>query len=494
MNRVICINAINLSEYATIALPDGNSAFDHVRSFAEALPDVTQIVTLVRSRHSFPGETVEVPVATGGALLDAFAAVCAEESEIIYIHGDTPFLDAGITGRMLESHRRYFAEYSFADGYPYGMAPELLQSSILPLLKRLVAEQDVPLNRETLFSIIQKDINSFDIETEISPNDLRSLRISLTCDTRRNYLLCRRLFESGDTGEAALLETIRTKGGMLRTLPAYINMQVIDSCPQACSYCPFPIFGGNVLQNGARMELEDFLTIIKRVEEFAPESTVNLSLWGEPSLHPAIADMIEAIEATDSLSLNIETSGIGWDSEVIERLATRGLTRTDWIVSLDASDPQLYRSLRGPGLEEAQATALKLLERFPGRVYIQAVRMNENEEHLESFYRSWKDQSAQVIIQKYDHFAGALPERKVADLSPLTREPCWHLKRDLVVLLDGSVVMCREDIRSTYKLGNLLTDDLATVWEQGESLYLRHVSGDYPEICRTCDEYYTYNH
>ncbi|HUX52675.1 MAG TPA: spiro-SPASM protein [Spirochaetia bacterium] len=494
MNRVICINAINLSEYATIALPDGSSAFDRVRTFAEALPGVTRIVTLVHEQGSIRGETIEVRSATGSAILDAFSTVCSDESEIIYIHGDTPFLDTGITDRMLESHRRYFAEYSFADGYPYGMAPEILQSSILPLLKRLVAEEDVPLNREMLFSIIQKDINSFDIETEISPDDVRSLRLSLTCDTRRNYLLCRRLFESGDTGAVSLLETIRSKGGILRTLPAYINMQIIDSCPQACSYCPFPVFGGNVLQNSGRMELADFLTIIKRVEDFAPESTVNLSLWGEPSMHPAIAQMIEAVEETKSLSLNIETSGIGWDGAVLDRLSDRGLSRTDWIVSLDASDPQLYRSLRGAGVEEAQATALNLLERFPGRVYIQAVRMNENEEHLESFYRSWKDKSAQVIIQKYDHFAGALAERKVADLSPLTREPCWHLKRDLVVLLDGSVVMCREDIRSTHVLGNLLTEQLETIWARGETLYLRHVAGDYPEICRTCDEYYTYNY
>jgi len=44
----------------------------------------------------------------------------------------------------------------------------------------------------------------------------------------------------------------------------------------------------------------------------------------------------------------------------------------------------------------------------------------------------------------------AIPERKVADLSPVIRFPCWHLKRDISVRLDGTVPMCRADIGSRY--------------------------------------------
>jgi spiro-SPASM protein len=81
----------------------------------------------------------------------------------------------------------------------------------------------------------------------------------------------------------------------------------------------------------------------------------------------------------------------------------------------------------------------------------------------------------------------------VTDLSPLKRFACWHLKRDLHVLIDGSVPVCREDLEGGKILGNILTDDLREIWDRGTPWYLRHLDGDYPELCKGCDEYYTYN-
>ncbi len=496
MSRLLCINAVGAGNYATLALNGGLSAVDRVRAYAEAVPDVGRIVALTRTgdQRLFPFETVELNDLSGSALVDQLALLSDGYEEIVYVFGDTPFLDLDLTVRMLSNHRRYFAEYSFADGYPSGLAPEIVASSVLPLFRRLCAEETIPLDRETLFTIVQKDINSFDIETEISPVDLRSLRLSLTCDNRRNYLLCRKIAETGNVTEEGVLQTVNQQGQILRTLPAYVNIQIIDGCPQACSYCPFPLFGGDILTQRNEMPFDVFLSILDKVEKFAPESTISLSLWGEPSLHSRIADMIIAIHGRKSLSLNVETSGIGWRQADLDRLSESGLDRIEWIVSLDSSDPELYRSLRGPGFDESVSTVNTLLGQFPGHVHVQAVRMNENEEHLEEFYHAWKERAGNVIIQKYDHFAGLLPQRKVTDLSPLKRQPCWHLKRDLIILLDGTVGMCREDVERKESLGNVINEDLETIWERGESIYALHLQEQYPEICRTCDEYYTYNY
>jgi len=164
-----------------------------------------------------------------------------------------------------------------------------------------------------------------------------------------------------------------------------------------------------------------------------------------------------------------------------------------WIVSLDSYEPVLYKKLRGDGFDQAVATARLLLELFPGRVYMQAVRMNENEEQLERFYREWKKETENVIVQKYDAFSGFLPDRKVTDLSPLNRFPCWHNKREIAVLIDGSVPLCREDLKKQHRLGNAFTDPMEKIWKEGEAVYHRHVSGDYPDLCKGCDEYYTFN-
>ena len=82
---------------------------------------------------------------------------------------------------------------------------------------------------------------------------------------------------------------------------------------------------------------------------------------------------------------------------------------------------------------------------------------------------------------------------KATDLSPVIRSPCWHLMRDVVVLMDGTVPICKEDLGRSPSLGNAFTDDLSLIWERGADLYASHASLVYPGICAKCDEYYTYN-
>ncbi len=190
----------------------------------------------------------------------------------------------------------------------------------------------------------------------------------------------------------------------------------------------------------------------------------------------------------------VETSGVGWRADALRRIAGFDDGRIDWIVSLDAAGSETYAKLRGPQWEEAQAAVSMMRELFSDtKVHVQAVRMELNEGELEQFYRSWKKEEVPLIIQKYDHFCGFLPERKFTDLSPLERFPCFHLKRDLTVLLDGEVRICREDLRGVYSLGNIFEDGMEEVWNRMSPYYGKHISGELPELCGKCDEYYTFN-
>ena len=504
MKNLAVVNCIDLSPYALKDLGKGRCAFDEVMLFCENLPDTGKTVLLADDMtvkllkescddRAVPNRKIEVRSDWSvQSVLEIFERECAEDGSIFYFHGDCPFLDSGVTRKMYKNHLKYFADYTFADGYPRGITPEILTPSTAAALRGLAENGGRGNERDALFELIRKDINAFDVETEISPKDLRLLRADLFADSLRNFLLLRRIKEKGGEDGAGIIEVIENHPRILRTLPAYFNIQIVEGCPQNCFYCPYPKSRGEDIGKKGEMKLDVYERILDQVESFCEDGTVGMSLWGEPGYHSSVADLVSST-ARRRLNPVIETSGIGWKNGAFKEIAEKAGKLPLWIVSLDAWSEEVYSRMRGDGMKEALDTVAQLEDIFPGNVYVQAVRMNENEDDLEHFYRNWKEKETKLIIQKYDNFCGELQDRRVADLSPLKRFPCWHVKRDVTILLDGDVVLCREDLNREHVLGNILKEPLEDIWQRGEAVYERHITGDYPELCRDCDEYYTFN-
>ena len=494
MRNIALVNGIDLRPPAHRPLVDGRSAFSCVLEFARGLPDVTDRVVFLSAPVELPQgfRPVVRPSWTVSDLMAEMASAAEGHDHVFYHFADSPFLDPDLARRMYQTHVRYWADYTFADGYPAGISPEILTPQTVKRLRSMADGAGAP-RRDTLFTVLKKDINSFDVETEISSHDMRLLRLSLTADTERNYLLLSRIAAAGVRTAEAACSFLRERPEQQRTLPAFFPVQIVERCPQACSYCPYPRFGGDVLKKNGAMPVATFSRLVNKIAAFSGDAVVDISLWGEPALHPQIEHIVRAALEVPGIDLVIETSGIGWPAGTLSRIVGAGPRQPRWIVSLDASREDLYRRLRGEGFAEAQRTAEELLRLRPDRTWVQAVRMKENEEDLDAFYRTWKARTENVIIQKYDTHGGMLPDRAVADLSPLKRVPCWHLKRDMAVLLDGTVPLCKEDVGRSVLLGNALRDDLAAVWASAQEMFRSHLSATYPGICAACDEYYTFN-
>ncbi|MDR0637404.1 MAG: spiro-SPASM protein [Spirochaetaceae bacterium] len=485
------------------------SAFERALSRGAAFPGVQKLCLFITENAlpsplpplPVPVETVFRPAWDNKTLLDALAAVSAGFDLCYFAWADSPFLDPKLAGAVAERHLRYPADYSYADGYACGLAPEVLSPGTAAILGKLL-EKDATLGaakvtRDSIFLVLQKDINSFDIETEVAPIDHRPYRLSFTADSKRNLLLCRRFFDEGIAQtEDGLLFTervIKEKPLLLRTLPAFFPVQITGRCPRlpGCAICPFAPLAQ---KSGAEMEERDFTLLLDKIAAFAGDAVIDLSLWGEPALHSRRGAFIAAVLARPALSLIVETAVFNWDegeiavyAEAASRAAPRlnGMAPVSWIVSAPS-----------PSVENPQPESV-FQKHFPADSYHQMVRLKGNEDDVERFYRYWKAHDARVIIQKYDRFGGLLPDRSTADLSPVRRHPCWHLMRDFPVLLDGGVPFCREDMAGLSddggRLGNALCEPLEAIWERNNAAYREQCDGVYAGLCGTCDEWYTYN-
>ncbi|MDR0910318.1 MAG: spiro-SPASM protein [Spirochaetaceae bacterium] len=492
MKALCVLYAGELKEEASWPLPPlaggkgknaGDTAFAMAQSAAASFPHATEVIIL-QEKMSQAG------------LLAKMAGIAAEKKPdfFYYAWADCPLLDADLAGRIAERHLKYAAEYSYSDGWPEGFAPEVFVPSFPAILAGLLEkageeEKNKLVWRDSLFSIMARDINAFDIETEISPVDLRDYRLCLAADCKRNYLILKNLIEAGLRDSTNAEEIISNNRKLLRTVPSFYSIQISGDCPAHCDnkFCPYRQQDISKYYKDQYMSLSDFKTILQKIDAFSKEAVLSISLWGEPSLHPQITDIIQSVLSYKDLSLLIETSGLGWTEETLSNLSQDPCASapprelyTDrlptWILSFTNTDT------RNDSIAEL------FLKYFPNNTYLQFIRSKGSEDESEKFYRWAEKKTKNIIIQKYDDFCGALPKLQVTDLSPVQRNPCWHIERDFTILLDGRVPMCREDLsllKNPTKpgLGNAFNGNFEEIWAKNCET----------NICGECDEYYTFN-
>lgn len=158
MKALAVLYAGTLSRYALQPVSAGKSAFARCLESASRFPGVSEILvagseslaSAIPSGLSVPVRT-QNPSAPGiASLFELMAAASPGFDSIYFSWADCPYLDVSLTSSLAEKHTRYFAEYTFADGYPYGLTPDILASGIVPIIAKLAQNEQGPITRRIL--------------------------------------------------------------------------------------------------------------------------------------------------------------------------------------------------------------------------------------------------------------------------------------------------------------------------------------------------------
>ena len=431
------------------------------------------------------------------------AAVCKETASdyALFSFTEYPFIDQGVTDEVCRAHTEYRAEYTFADGWPEGFAPAALDAGAAAVIAELAAQPDKPeyaVSERCIFDTIRQDINSFEVETVISPVDYRQYRLHFGTDSKAAFTASCALLEaaraSGVEQSAASLSALAvTLPQVLCTVPCFYNVQIASGCGAGFEHSPYPAAAKERWPGrDERMDFTAFCGMVKKIAAFSEQAVVSLSAWGEPLLHPQFCDFAREVIVHDGLSLLVETDGAHFDEALFSALEELAAVMSGH--SPCAPYPKIMWILTAD-----YSAAAKLVEIFGDVVYPQFLRTTQSEPQLEQFYRFWSDRQSpshgKLIVKKYDHFCRTLPDLRPADLAPLVRYPCWHLLRDMDILLDGGVTHCHERVLRADG-GNVFAEELGVVWGRRAALVEKHIEKAYGQAmpeCTACDEYYTFN-
>jgi hypothetical protein len=228
---------------------------------------------------------------------------------------------------------------------------------------------------------------------------------------------------------------------------------------------------------------------------------VRFTGWGEPLLHPQIADLAEVFKAK-GLRLKIYTNGLGLTEKLMGRLIEMGVD--DLQFSLQGLNEAQYLKNRvgsdwgGLRAGVAMASSLRGAAKKPFLSVLTSALAGELAEgDPEAFTREWLTLVDKVAVDLTNlNFVSGLDRVKpllAQQSSGLRRGRCVDVFLALEVKCDGAIQFCGQDSRglAEHTIGRLGETTLAEAWtgaamETKRDQVGRAMGHEASPVCRNC--------
>lgn len=416
-----------------------------------------------------------------------------DEIYIAYFNGIYPLLSTTSTKVLVDRHKKYISQYSYSENLPNGIVPILISREFISTL---------PDKLEINFhEFLLKNINNYDTEIYFESPDLRNLRLDFTLKDFRSINLCNNLLNIDNEIEyKGILPTLQKNPSFFRNSPSYIELELYRGCNLTCSFCPRTTISMD--RENTYFTLSEISKLLNDLNYFKDDFTICFGGMGEPLLHPELVKVIDNILNENNLKeLIIETALYPSTDKLFtyfKLLPERFKSKIVVIVNLTTLKDNKYKNLYGSNANDINEILNKVNELKsilnPKSLYVQMIKIQEIESEIEEYFNYFEKLDIQVLLQKYNSFASRMPEKRVSDLTPIKRDFCWHLARDLYIQSNGDVSACKqvEDIT----IGNIKNQSLLEIWNQNSIRFSHSFNDEHGEIdlpCLKCDEWYTFN-
>lgn len=264
-------------------------------------------------------------------------------------------------------------------------------------------------------------------------------------------------------------------------------VEITNACNLKCSMCPRKHMSRKV----EFMHPDLFRHIVlegKHTPEF-----VALNGFGEPLLHPRLFDFLNLCRGR-GVRTGISTNCTRLDEESAMRLVE---SPPDQItLAIDGATKDAYERVRvGAVFEEVvdnvqRFLALREKSRKHFFVILQIIYMTETKDQIRFFRDRFRSLPVDAVRIRQLTYSGR--DRVDSDYVN-SRKACFWMWNEPMILADGTVVPCCQDVNGDLALGNVGRNSLAELWKEGRIKELRqiHASGrrDSIPLCKDCNMY-----
>lgn len=297
----------------------------------------------------------------------------------------------------------------------------------------------------------------------------------------------------GHRHEAAYAENRRqwttyAKAQQVSDYPLHVDLELASVCNLRCPMCftVSPAFARRV-----NAKLMDFELFTRLVDECAASGvySIRLSYRGESFLHPRIIDACRYAKDQGIREVSTLTNGVRLDEERFIALMDAGL---DWLtISVDGMG-EVYEKIRKPAKFERAVEKIvnyQLIKKAAGRVKpvikVQSV-LPAIEHDPQAFYDLFAPITDMVSANPLIDFHGDISDQpRIADFS------CPQIYQRLTIGADGTAMMCANDERQEYSVGDANTHSIHAIWhgeamQRARSIHAEHRGCVALEPCGKC--------
>ncbi len=430
----------------------------------------------------------------------------ARSETFAFFYGLFPLLDVELSLDLFRRHREFLSSYTYAENVPPGMTPDFVTPELFELDKR--PEGD-------LRSFVFKNFHELDAEVSFYEPDLRIHRLNFQALDHRSITLCKRVSDAFKRKEVKstlqeLHHLLEQEPEVIRVSPSYLELELSSQSPVK-DRLQLPATGGTLSDSNRK-------SILKQLDSFLPgDVTVCLGGLGDSGADAGAPEFsLSLLEHPAVKQVIVETYGYHmqpWMEHLQEqRVRWEPLntsSRLSFIIRLCSLRPDRYEYFYSGGDLKRMLSQLDLVSEYlksgdgPAfSVYLEMQKIKEVEDEIHDFFQKYDPTIFTPILRKQNTYAGALEDRKVADLTPPIRGFCWHLARDLYINSEGKIPVCRQIPEGESKSNSEGSMDAATegldlekAFQANQEYYIQSIRGQHGKIpapCLKCDEWYLF--
>lgn len=284
---------------------------------------------------------------------------------------------------------------------------------------------------------------------------------------------------------------------VLDSPPIILNIEVTNACNLNCTICP----SRGSIKKGF-LDLDLLKKIIRENKDVLENQCVWLHYSGEPLLHPDLPKILEMFRV-NHIETRLSTNATLLTEDAALKIMEAGLGYI--VFSVDGYNKETYEKIRkGADFDMVEKNILNFLRikkrnNFKTKTQIQFIKISSNWSEQKSFIEKWKETDIDCInVKSFSTRAGRVEEiEKFVEIGKVKekikkRLPCFYPWETLVVLWDGRVITCCQDLLGELVIGDIKSQTLRTIWNSTSMINLRkkQLTGDFSMTpCASCPDW-----